>query len=255
VNVLMPFLTVFGDGKDIGEAVFNVFKALAVVAGHLAIAFGNHANFLIGLAQPIATVFATVFSLLGAALQPLMDGIYRLTSVLYQAAAQIPFLPDEIREPLERAADRAAARVGADNGFTRIGNALSDFANELDLARVDTDSMRDALGELIDLTYEEAKARGESIAKEKELLESLTNVPEGVKVALARFRAISTEPSRAPASAVAGAINGGGNVVINNLTVQSNDPRAFLDQMRRMAARSNLQATGTTSREGSILNA
>jgi TP901 family phage tail tape measure protein len=115
----------------------------------------------------------------------------------------------------------------------------------------------DALNTLVGLDFEGAVAAGQ-LFKENledindELGESLTNVPQGVKVALQRFRSITPGQGISPTeAAISGAQAGIDNrIVIENLFAQVADLEDFVTQADQIAlSRRQEQAGGTQGQQ------
>jgi hypothetical protein len=129
-------------------------------------------------------------------------------------------------------------------------SGLGDFSNGLNV-----NAMEKALEELKNLTYEEAKAKGEGLIKQKALNESLTNAPQGFKVAEARFRATrpdlySGNPynpiTRDPPNQNQQASNQQAQSVnVQTMIVQANNPVALMEEIERMNRQRQFQTTAT----------
>ncbi len=158
-----------------------------------------------------------------------------------------------------------------DNATSEAG--LSDMTTQLNEWWTDTwERLRNAMqmGSLTDEEFEAAKAEMESTYLElvesikgatdgldemgdsiAEVNEQLTNVPEGYKVALARFQATTAEGEAGTYNAFGmqteqSAAQSGITFQIENLVVSANDPTQLADQMEAETQWRNFAATGST---------
>jgi hypothetical protein len=74
---------------------------------------------------------------------------------------------------------------------------------------------------------------------------SLLNVPQGFKLAAARFAAIGDTAGAPRFGGLAGAASGGSTISIGQVLLQTDDPRPFLDALESEAAWRNFATTGT----------
>lgn len=127
-----------------------------------------------------------------------------------------------------------------------------DVADGIRAAKADTQGLTDAQNGLTNATYDSMNATAQKTAADakatdavtdmgaaaKEVTESLSNVPSGYKIALARFNAdmgLSFQANHDNKGAGGG---GGGNIVVNgDVNVTSSDPEEIQREMRRAAQR------------------
>lgn len=175
-----------------------------------------------------------LFGWLGFIVAAVYDGLLWLTGALAYAFTWIMTL-----------GDTAKAQDAMDS---TIGDAM-----------INLDDLGAAIEALGNLTWDEAKAMGEAAAHLWDLQQAadglngeLTNVPQGIKVAAARFRSISVEGGAPPAANQNN--NGGGappsgpiyHITIADLTVQSDDKDALIREVVDAAERNAFRNTGTT---------
>lgn len=114
------------------------------------------------------------------------------------------------------------------------------------------DMMVGKIDEITNLSFGDAVEQGMSFADNMEelndgLQESLLNVPQGFKVALERFRAITPGAGTSPIETLAGAggASAGTTISVESLTVVAPNPEIFLDQMQEFAERQSFEQNGS----------
>jgi TP901 family phage tail tape measure protein len=190
VKVMIPMAKGFSNTEGISRKLFYALKAVAVGFAITLLALGYFAT---GVLETIAwmlenvpagiTTFMDQFgkALLGG-LAWVLRGFAQFAKSLGMNEAAIIKVADGLDEfALEPASD-----------------TLQDLADAARAMKPDLGAMALAIQELMDLTYEEAMAIAEEIAARKgldlkEFNESLTNIPEGYKVSLARYLSMDEE--------------------------------------------------------------
>jgi hypothetical protein len=233
--------------------LFNVFKFAAVLIGTVVLAIGYFVSALLAGVILVASglsgfIKSTAFA--QNALNKMGDGVLQagasmITAILWAFG---DVLPDSIKSALSNASNRMAEAIGTGAAVSSATGTLDDIANAARGLSPDLEAMGQALADLTNLTYDEAMTRASILAREKEMSESLTNVPQGFKVAAARFRAIAADSygtGALPGETAGG--GGGSNFFIDKVLVQSDNPDEMAAQLERAAERRNFQQNGTTS--------
>lgn len=210
------------------------------------------------------------------AVQKLINGIsgisYNLSDGLGMAiieGAQNAFQFDDLdgENPISSYMEDVAAGLRdnkEDIPETGLGRSLRDLAGGIQDLSPDLSQMHENFNDLLNLDYDEAKERGNFLAdlKEtnKEFGEELTNVPQGFKVAAARFRAIAAESMGAGPGRIAGDGNDiptgtpGNNFYIDMLNVNSDRPMDLSEELEREARRRTLGVGGAVPYNDGINN-
>jgi len=180
-----------------------------------------------------------------------MAGVYAMTALPRAAAAVLEgfaYVVDKINTELHIGAlnDVYNGLINAAHKSNVAADMIAATAQELS---PDMSAMQSALQDLTDLTYDEAAERARILALEKDAAEELTNVPQGFKVAAARFRAIAAEDygTGVLGGAATGGGGGGNNFFIDKLEVMADDAIEAADSIERAA----FQQTGTTNTKDS----
>jgi hypothetical protein len=199
---LSPLIQFSGLFDGIGKAVFNAVRGFV--------------NVILTLAQVYNKAKAAITSIISS----VASAIYKMFDLLPEWARW--------------------------DGFDRMMASLLGLSVEYDYAsqqaRETADALAAAKQEINDLTYEEARRRSEverSTRAFNELNESMSNIPQGFKVALRRFQA--TDGDSLSLTREAGLIINGG------VTVVAPDPQAFLEEIKNLAAQGRFRQTGSTA--------
>lgn len=271
LGVLNPFIEALTRTDTAARVVFEIFKFLAIAGGYLLLVFGVMANFMIAVVQTVGGAILGIVS----AIAPVVDavggignaflsaqaGIYNFIAGIFQAIDDLidgieAFtgldLPEQWAKDARDAARDSARRAEdaiSDVPFSQIvSDGLQSMMDAAGAARIDTDEISSAIDDLIGLTYEEAKARGEGLRKLEEMNEELTNVPEGFKTANARYRAIvaegQTTTTRTPPPALDQETTTAGTFSIESLNVYADDPRTMMQQLLEEAMRRRNRFSG-----------
>lgn len=224
VSVVIPLAQAFANNEIAARILFDVFKSMAIGAGIFVVAIG---------------VFISAILAVGIALTELGKGI---GFILESFAAAIGLINQVFKsESLRTAYDDMT------NAASRVNTGMDTASAAMTAMSPNVNDMAAAVRDLMGLTFEEATARGKTLAMEKAAAESMTNVPQGFKVAAERFRAISAEDM---SSGVLGGERvpgqGGTNFIIQNMEVLADDAGEFAESMQRRAERARLQQAGTT---------
>ena len=202
-----------------------MLAAAHLFADTLAMIVDNIASFPDSLMNALLEGFAIVFDAIAVTLSNAGLGV--VGGAFSNAAATLRSAQTEIEQ-------------------TSLGNSLREAGDAAAAMSPDLGAMADAVRNVTDLTYEQALADGQRLALEKEISESLTNVPSGFKVALERFRAIDPNlgsPSRFDAEGLAGQQQER-QVSIENIFLASDNPQEFLNEMERIAERARQEQAG-----------
>ena len=224
VQVAIPLAAAFANNEIIMRALFVAAKMVAVGFGAFIIVIAVFISAIVSVGIVMAQFGVAVGELVTG-----MGGVVRTLGDLFK--------------------NQDVHNIG--QGMEDAGRATSagaqDISNALTSVSPDVDAMRQALKELMGLTYDEAKMRGMNLATEKDASEQLTNVPEGFKVVAARFRAISAEDMSTGVYGPDRNRGGGGsNFVIDQVVVVADNAGEFKDSMEREAERRTMQQAGTT---------
>lgn len=252
VSVVIPLAAAFANNEAAARMLFNVLKFVAVVLGTVVMAIGYFVSALLAGVIAVAGGLSGFIKSTGFAqnaLNKMGDGMLRAGSSMIQAIlwAFWDVLPDSIRTALGNASSRMAEAIGTGAAVSSATGTLDDIAAAARGLSPDLDAMGQALADLTNLTYDEAMTRASILAREKEMSESLTNVPQGFKVAAARFRAIAADTygtGALPGETAGG--GGGSNFFIDTVLLRADDPDDMAVQLERAAERRNFQQAGTT---------
>lgn len=246
--VLAPFAAAFADSEVVARALFEVVKVAAIVIGAVLMAVGMLATVFIALVSVIANAGAMLITALSVPINAVvgffLNAIAAMIDGIRAFLNSFGLLGEDLNASLAGAVAglRDMASAGVANG---AAEGLRDLARAAVSLSPDLGAMGSALAELAGLTYEESQARGEELARTKELNEQLTNVPTGYKVALARFRSISPDTGRANVAAEYDTGTAGTNVFIERIDVITNDWRDLISTAQREATRRAFQQNGT----------
>lgn len=224
-------------GGGLGDAIFFVIKGLGFLILSVLLVAGLFGDVLITAVQLLVLglgVLVAIASALAIAWDTVLIAIAEFVNTLAD---------DMVIDPTEAIARRAENM--------RNLEGLDEFNEELEKLKV-TDEVLDQFKALFNATQHLTEAKDEEAEAVNKLTESLVNVPQGVKVALARFRASDTvDPSD-----IAGDVGAlpaihpgqGSSSSINIQNVFFEDPMD-LDQAKeeimRIADRENSMSTGS----------
>ena len=189
-GVVGAILAILMQSEQFQEAVAIVNHIIELVAnalGKIIEAALPFLSILTILAEGILPIFEPILNIFAEALKALWP-VFRFVAIVILRVAK--FIGD-IWNGIVGAIQNIFRAIGNLSVFGwKPFNFLNDWANSLEKAKIDTQAMAKAIQELENLTWEEAMAKAEAIAATKEFTEALTNVPEGFKVALARYQAM-----------------------------------------------------------------
>lgn len=260
-SIVLPLAIAFANNEQAARILFEVVKAVAIVMGVLILAVGYFVSAL--LAGVILTAtglsnFIKSFQFVQSAVNGFGDALMRAGSAMLQAIqmAFVKILPESMTTMLGDASRRLAEAAGSGQAVTGTTSALDAIAAAAQGLSPDLNAMGEALAALTGLTYDEATTRAAILAKEKQMNESMTNMPQGFKVVAARFRAIRAD--QYGTGALPGddstSSRGGNNFFIDRLELKSDDPEAMADALESAAERRAFQQTGTTSTRDHLNN-
>lgn len=260
VSVVIPLAAAFASNEAASRILFEVFKFLAIGLGVLVMAVGYLVTGL--LAGVIAFAdgmigFIRTFQFVQMTLNGFADMLLNVGAIILMAIrwAFDSVLPDSLKSFLDGAANRMLGAVGTGSGTTGAVSGLYEISQAAQGLSPDLEAMGSALSALTNLTYDEAMTRASILAKEKDMNESLTNIPQGFKVAAARFRAIQSDAfgSATGVDAQAGG-SPGNNFFIDKVNVAAENLDEFAASLTRAAETQSLQQTGTTSTRDGLFN-
>lgn len=201
--------------------MFDVFKQIAIAGVKTAIALGHLINFLAEGTFQIANVFGSLVDAadkLSAHFELFSLNIVRQIEILTGTATA------ESTQAFAEATAALATRLGSTTSET--GDAIRSFGEQARANSVDMGRLSEILQELHGLSQAEARIKAEELLASQELNESLTNIPQGFKVAQARFRAIGVGEGGSPFGGATmsqvGTTIGTQNIVINVQTDADN---------------------------------
>jgi hypothetical protein len=183
--------------------LFEGFKMLAVGIGMLLLGIGYFVTGLLDIL--VGTLGNPLHQFMGNLMQAIAQGVLDTIAMMMRGLADMftkidDLMPgsaifSDVTTGLNNAAnDAEAAADGLVPDFDELNQSIIDG---LEGMKPDLDGMHAAFQELLALSEEDARARGNALADQaetdknaKEFGESLSNVPSGFKVALHRFKAM-----------------------------------------------------------------
>lgn len=250
---------------------------------------------------PILAMLTPVFSLLGKALQAInwvTNGINQIVFYIIKGVGegiiwiliQLANVWNGIISAVQ-SVFQSIASIDINIGGKDLGHPfgfLNDWSNSLEGAKASTDGLTAAQTQLKGLTWDQASATAANTAAQlansdalDKATESLTNVPEGFKVAMERFNSISPGQGQSvysgttpgydsqgnptsggtPPSLASGSYSGpgsygygsgssggssGGKTI--NVYIQSSDPNAIWKRIKQLAERDQYRTRGSFAR-------
>ena len=190
MDVLIVFADAFASAGSLGELVFQVVKLIVSGLILFAIAIAAMQNAMITFAQ-FMTSGELGESLIGAFIG-FVDIIIAGGQAVLDAFKMIALLlPQETQDALVAAGDTLGEIDTAD-----LGAAFSALTGDLEPLRANTGALVELFDSWQDQTMDSMRQRALDLELQeemnKEMRESLINVPQGYKVALERWRAIDT---------------------------------------------------------------
>lgn len=195
------------------EVLGFVIRGVAIVIGAIAVAIGWVVNAVIDVISEILNVVAGVADIFGA-------------------GGEVRKFRDSIRE----------SRIDLDD----LTQALTDTVLGTEYSTDATEEQAEANEEAAASVRELDTSANEAATTIQEVNEALTNIPQGFKIAAARFEAIGD--TFAPGGASMLGVGGAGAsmvTTIENVFLQTDDPEAFLNKLQNAAAWRNFAGTGT----------
>jgi phage-related protein len=229
------------------------------------------------LLQVLGTLIAVVLQVLGPILIPLFDALGAIFQALARVVAAVMWVIlgvlraiGEIWNGIVSAIQSVFRSLGEIEVFGKnpLG-FLNDWADSLEGAKANTDGLAEQMGNLQQImvtgTAPAAETDAAALAEfgdsvggasdgasdaaskfgdaASDATEQLTNVPQGFKVAAARFAAATPEPQDAGGGVAGGA--SGGTTNIGNVTIVSDDPARIWGEIKKIIAWENFAGTGT----------
>lgn len=236
--------------EAIGGALAPILEAVAPILAGLAPVFvliGTLFAALAPILSMVAKVLEPVIGILSLAFRGLFEGLKVVATIVLTIAKAIGDVWNGILGAIQ-AVFRALGSIDL-FGWKPL-EFLNDWADGIERAKAPTDEMARALVELQGLTWEQAQAvaaetagRVKNIDAMREATEALTNVPQGYRVALARFNAMdpvtgaptAAHPATNPAAAPVQQHNGDNITNINVTKVLTEDEFTALQERVRRA--------------------
>ncbi|MDB4948897.1 MAG: putative rane protein [Gemmatimonadetes bacterium] len=236
--------------------VVGQFTPMGLVAEFLGDVFKGMQPAIDSLKAPLKLVA----QLFGAALAPILKAIFPLFKLVAIAATYVGQIFFTVAGGIAKFIGGLIVGVGkaigkipflgglgktiqkAGEGIENVGKGMQDGAKELAKGREQLQAME----------------FGDTADKVQKLNESLTNTPEGFKVALARFEATAPLQATLPGSSSGGSGGGGGSdgsdgassatgrhISIGNVQIVSNDPEDIWKKLKRVIERENNRSSGS----------
>lgn len=243
--VLVPVMNLFG---SLMGALAPAFKMLGQIMGMIAPALA----ILAGVFQGVGLILEVVMQIL----EPIMPVFELAFRVLFNVLKVVALIVMGVALALGAAWNgilEVIARVvsGLSNALGGI-EALDKMAAALRDQKVDTAGMADAMADLATTTYDQAYASASAASSAammaeaaNEATESLTNVPSGYKIALARFNATEATQMGGAASGMSSGAQSGGIVITGQVVVVADDPKTFLEKLQDAAETATFRYSGT----------
>jgi hypothetical protein len=218
VEPLIPPLVIVGEIlQALAPVISIVSKAMLLITAPLQLLGGPVMR---GLFEVLKFVGQALLGIVGA-IAPFWNGVVGFVADLLRGLASIPLL-----------------------------SFLNDWADGLDSMKIDVAGIDDAYKQLTATTWESAKATANETAERikgsramQDVTEALTNVPEGYKVALTRFRA--TDPVGAALPTYSAPLSSSGSAptgtnattIVNNFygITDTTEMVAQIDKVQRLA--------------------
>ena len=260
VDVMAAFYGSF-DTDIFGQVMFDVFKNLLVMLARTVLAFAHIINITVLLVSFINALNKIIEQFGNALLTLVVElpnliawGILNGMETLFQS---IPLFGEDFSLGLDyvnEVGEGAAARLS--NAFGAVGSAFDEMG-DLNGSTIPTGPLKDAVDRLDNLSLEEGRIRAEhNIALQNandEISESLSNIPDGFKVAAEQFKAISIGDVGSPSGVnpftyapEGGAASSIGTVIhIERVELQADSPEEMANQLESIFERQNIQRTGS----------
>lgn len=250
ITAAIEVASVLVNNETAALALFGAFKQLGIGAINLLLGFALFHNALtsisVGLALFGLSLAKGVEDFNNKVVPSVQDAFLELGIRLWDFMRLLPGANQEwISGQIDAIkAIKDAAENQLDIDTSALSNVLS-FAEFMDVGAI-----RNARQELIDLTYKEADARARALAVERDVAESLQNVPSGFKTALTRFNSIGLEGGGSGAAVLPGETDVSASSMftanIETVIVQTDNPEEVWTGMRRAAEREAYRETGST---------
>lgn len=258
VNVTTPLMSNLLGTNAGAQLLFEGFKLVAEVIGVVAIAFALLESAI--LADVINQTRG--YQMLVSGLAGLLTAMDQVELMLVQGLEG--FLKGitpggNLSDPLQKMFDTVTGKINdrissVQDPAAAVEAALQKVIDGAQALSPNIKSMVDAFVALTQSTYATTTGMGLALASEyqfthglDDMSESLTNVPDGFKVALERFTAIQPGVGAAPGfNWDTGAGGGNQNFFIQSMSVESTNPQDLAQQVQDIAERKAMQQQGTT---------
>jgi phage-related protein len=265
VDVLDPFFGIVNQlVGTVGTILTPVFSMLAAVLEPF-----------LPVLQVVASIFAALsplFVMLMEAVNLIVQPITQLVTVALKGFFEaVRFLGIAVLRIAKFFPDLWNGIVSAVSGLLRsiakfdVAGAkpfafLNDWANGVDKAKINVDGLAKAIMDLEGLTWEEAMQKAKASAnfeklneKVRDVSESLTNLPQGFKVAAARFGAMEPVGGGVnPFDVMAGRSSGGVTLIVQGNVYGVDDLAA---EIQAATARASYRVTGSPKSAAAIRQA
>lgn len=262
---LTEAIDIFGEAVDVVSEAMSIayepVRSVAVIVKTLAMeGLGRMRGSLESFAKTLEAFLPNVY-LIG---EILVQAQVAWTSIADQFKgvgidAGAKFLFDAMKFAATAVMTTAKSIIDVWNGIVNaIGSLLNNLgfgeaAAEVWKKRLDTTILEDSLSVLAGLTYTQVQATVENIIATERMANaaekataSFTNIPSGVKVALARFNAANSDKGVHVADFGESKSGGNTGIVINgNVMVQNSDPKKLYEDIKREARRVSFQRSGS----------
>lgn len=243
ISVFIPIFEAMSNLNLVVRVAFEALKTLAVAISVVVFSFAAMQSVLLAFVTFLATTgaqLAAFFEFLEDGFITVLASIVSMISELFKSVGLDDMGLGQAAIDLKKAAEATGPHGAA-------AAALEAVAAEATAAQPDLNEMALRIRDLTKLSYDEAIARGEGLSKMKELNEELTNIPEGFKVARARFEAIDPSAGVLPPGA---SPQDGGDLGTTNIfsdavfNIIAEDAQGFFDEIQRQISDSNNNQTG-----------
>lgn len=249
VSVALPLVNAFANNEDAARLLFASLKNLAVLTANVMITFAMFHN-----AMALAGIVVASFAIhtlqssdeLSAGMLNLAHTFGDVGIMLLDVMRKLPGASQKaIDDLVQGIKDWQNTLPAAERS---VVDGLDETIRAFSASMVDTDAMIAARNSLINLSYDEAAARRAAIAAERDVAESLQNVPSGYKIALARFNATDaaggTMPDQPGEDSMAAAPL---SLTVETMIVQTDNPEEMGQMLKERAERERFVQTGSTS--------
>lgn len=255
-DIIIAFAESVFSGDAIIRVVWETLKAFAVVLGGVVLAAAIVGSALLDVVTGVAYGVRSILGAIAGPVEFFIDAILTGVSFFVGEMAVILGLFSEGAASAMRDIQDEVNSFRSRNQVNMLQDALAGLAAAASQARPDIGAMSDALSNLAAMSMEEADARARNLAIMQEFGESLTNVPEAVKVSRLRYEAITPGLSGGSINPADSQESSGGRTInnyIDRLEIRAASVDDFLNQLEEASEEQSMRERGTT-RGGGIQN-